>query len=106
MLFWYLIWGGKEYQVRNKYSGKVYVVAESRLSALPSEKPKPNIANGSTDGSKKPNPKTKGSSTGKTGDALDHFEVLEKVSGASLVGLKWALLLLFLLNYYLLSDYF
>ncbi|KAK4566798.1 hypothetical protein RGQ29_002877 [Quercus rubra] len=76
-------------KVRNKYSGKVYVVAESRLSALPSEKPKPNVANGSIDDSKKPNPKTKGSSTGKTGDALDHFEVLEKVSGASLVGLKY-----------------
>ena len=64
------------------------MVAESRLSTLPIEKPKPNVANGSIDNSKKPNPKTKGPSSGKTGDAVDHFEVLEKVSGASLVGLK------------------
>lgn len=81
-------WGLKEYQVRNKYSGKVYMVAESRLPALPSEKPKPNIANGSIPDAKKPNPKTKGSSSGKTGDVMDSYEVLEKVSGASLVGMK------------------
>lgn len=66
------------------------MVAESRLSALPSEKPKPkpNIANGSVDDSKQSNPKTKGSSSGKTGDVLDSYELLEKVSGASLVGMK------------------
>jgi isoleucyl-tRNA synthetase len=66
----------------------VYVVAESRLSALPSEKLKPNVANGSVDVSKQSNPKTKGSSGGKTGDVVDSYELLEKVSGASLVGMK------------------
>ena len=64
------------------------MVAESRLLALPSEKPKPNVANGSVDVSKQSNPKTKGSSSGKTGDVMDSYELLEKVSGASLVGMK------------------
>lgn len=64
------------------------MVAESRLSALPSEKPKPNVANGSVNDSKQSNPKTKGSSSGKTGDVVDSYELLEKVSGASLVGMK------------------
>lgn len=64
------------------------MVAESRLSALPSEKPKPNAANGSVDDSKQSKPKTKGSSSGKTGDVVDSYELLEKVSGASLVGIK------------------
>ncbi|KAB1213335.1 putative isoleucine--tRNA ligase, cytoplasmic [Morella rubra] len=81
--------GEKEYQVRNKYSGKVFVVAESRLSALPSEKPKPNIANGSVHDSKQSNLKNKGSTGGKAGDVVDSFEVLDKVSGASLVGMKY-----------------
>jgi isoleucyl-tRNA synthetase len=76
-------------KVRNKYSGKVYLVAESRLSALPTEKPKQNVSNGSVDDSKKSNPKTKGPSSGKAGDVADSYEVLEKVSGASLVGLKY-----------------
>lgn len=74
--------------MRNKYSGKVFVVAESRLSALPSEKPKPNIANGSVHDSKQSNLKNKGSTGGKAGDVVDSFEVLDKVSGASLVGMK------------------
>ncbi|CBI36641.3 unnamed protein product, partial [Vitis vinifera] len=47
-------------KVRNKYSGKVYVVAESRLSELPTEKPK-----------------------------QVEFEVVEKILGASLVGRKY-----------------
>ncbi|MBA0731191.1 hypothetical protein Golax_020586, partial [Gossypium laxum] len=74
--------------VRNKYSGKIYVVAESRLSELPTEKPKPNAANGPSGDSKKS--KSKGSSGEKTKDsAADSFEVLEKFSGASLVGKKY-----------------
>ncbi|CAL8085613.1 unnamed protein product [Prunus armeniaca] len=76
-------------KVRNKYSGKVYVVAESRLSALPSDKPKENVANGSVDDSKKLNSKTKGSSGGKKETVDTSYEVLEKVSGASLVGKKY-----------------
>ncbi|KAK7312173.1 hypothetical protein VNO77_35842 [Canavalia gladiata] len=76
-------------KVRNKYSSKVYIVAESRLSALhnPKEKPKEAVANSAKDVPK--NAKIKGSSGGKTENVLDSFEVLEKVSGASLVGIKY-----------------
>ncbi|KAE8690316.1 hypothetical protein F3Y22_tig00110895pilonHSYRG00017 [Hibiscus syriacus] len=75
-------------KVRNKYSGKIYVVAESRLSELPTEKPKSNSSNESSGGSKKS--KSKGTSGEKTKDsAADSFEVLEKFSGASLVGKKY-----------------
>ncbi|OMO80371.1 Aminoacyl-tRNA synthetase, class Ia [Corchorus capsularis] len=56
-------------KVRNNYSGKIYVIAESRLSELPTEKP-----NGDSKKSK-----SKG----------DSFEVLDKFSGASLVGKKY-----------------
>ncbi|GMJ10539.1 hypothetical protein like AT4G10320 [Hibiscus trionum] len=75
-------------KVRNKYSGKIYVVAESRLSELPTEKPKSNSSNGPSGDSKKS--KSKGSSGEKTKDsAADSFEVLEKFPGASLVGKKY-----------------
>ncbi|KAL4347207.1 hypothetical protein GQ457_17G001290 [Hibiscus cannabinus] len=75
-------------KVRNKYSGKIYVVAESRLSELPTEKPKSNSTNGPSGDSKKS--KSKGSSGEKTKDsAADSYEVLEKFSGASLVGKKY-----------------
>lgn len=79
--------GWNNIQVRNKYSKKVYVVAESRLSALPNDKPKENIPNGSVD-SKKLNSKSKGSSGGKKEAVDTSYEVLEKMSGASLVGKK------------------
>ncbi|XWS67348.1 hypothetical protein CRYUN_Cryun05aG0279200 [Craigia yunnanensis] len=79
---------GENYKVRSKYSGKTYVVAESRLSDLPNEKPKRNAANGPSGDSKKS--KTKGSSGEKTKDsAADSYGVLEKFSGASLVGTKY-----------------
>ncbi|XVF59729.1 hypothetical protein PTKIN_Ptkin07bG0299100 [Pterospermum kingtungense] len=75
-------------KVRNKYSGKIYVVAESRLSELPTEKPKSDAANGPSADSKKS--KTKGSSGAKTKDsASDSYEVLDKFSGTSLVGTKY-----------------
>ncbi|GMJ10561.1 hypothetical protein like AT4G10320 [Hibiscus trionum] len=75
-------------KVRNKYSGKIYVVAESRLSELPTEKPKSNSAYRPSDDSKKS--KSEGTSGEKTKDsAADSFEVLEKFSGVSLVGLKY-----------------
>jgi isoleucyl-tRNA synthetase len=75
-------------QVRNKYTGKVYIVAESRLSTLhnPKDKPKEAVANSSVSVPK--NAKTKGTSSGKTENVLDFFDVLEKFSGASLVGMK------------------
>lgn len=63
------------------------MVAESRLSALPNEKPKESVPNGSVD-SKKLNSKSKGSSGGKKEAVDTSFEVLEKMSGASLVGMK------------------
>uniref|UniRef100_A0A1J3JXX8 isoleucine--tRNA ligase n=1 Tax=Noccaea caerulescens TaxID=107243 RepID=A0A1J3JXX8_NOCCA len=71
-------------KVRNKNNGKVYVVAKSRLSALPADKAKANLAN---DGTKKPNPKAKGGA--KPDSAADSYEVLEKFNGASLVGKKY-----------------
>lgn len=74
-------------KVRNKHSGKVLVLAESRLSELPREKPKQSATNGPVDGSKKS--KTKTSSGGKKESIEDSFEVLEKVTGASLVGMKY-----------------
>ncbi|XP_031285237.1 isoleucine--tRNA ligase, cytoplasmic-like [Pistacia vera] len=46
--------------VRNKHTGKIYVVAESRLSPLPSEKPKSNVANGPAGDSKKLSSMVKG----------------------------------------------
>lgn len=64
------------------------MVAESRLSALPTDKPKLNAANGPAGDTKKSNTKSKG---GKTGEA-DSYELLEKVSGASLVGKKLVVL--------------
>ncbi|KAL5550220.1 hypothetical protein UlMin_000396 [Ulmus minor] len=76
-------------KVRNKNSGKVYVVAESRLAALPTEKPKQNVVNGVVDDSKKSNVKTKGSSSGKKENVEVTYEVLERFSGASLVGKKY-----------------
>ncbi|KAJ0263495.1 hypothetical protein HA466_0038390 [Hirschfeldia incana] len=56
-------------KVRNKNSGRVYVVAESRLSALPSF----------ADDTKQAN----------KGGGGDCYEVLEKCEGASLVGKKY-----------------
>ncbi|THG07358.1 hypothetical protein TEA_025863 [Camellia sinensis var. sinensis] len=78
-------------KVRNKFNGKIYVVAESRLSELPVEKPKKNISNGSVNESENSNSKTKGSSGGKSKNVVDTYEVLDKFSGASLVGTKAAI---------------
>ncbi|KAK7283432.1 hypothetical protein RIF29_12948 [Crotalaria pallida] len=76
-------------KVRNKYSGKVMIVAESRLSALPKEKPKEAVSNGSVDVPQKVNAMAKESLCRKTENVLDSFEVLEKVLGSSLVGKKY-----------------
>ncbi|KAK8700452.1 hypothetical protein V6N13_018848 [Hibiscus sabdariffa] len=60
-------------KVLNKYSGKIYVVAESRLSELPTEKPKSNSANRPSGDSMKS--KSKGSSSENIKDsAADSFE--------------------------------
>lgn len=66
-------------KVRNKVNGKVYVVAESRLSELPVEKAKKNVA-------EKSNPKPKSGAKSKESET---YEILEKFSGASLVGKKY-----------------
>ncbi|CAD5327491.1 unnamed protein product [Arabidopsis thaliana] len=73
-------------KVRNKNTGKVYIVAESRLSALPTDKPKAKLSNGPAGDTKKANPKAKGA---KPESAADSYEVLEKFNGASLVGKKY-----------------
>ncbi|XP_050235398.1 isoleucine--tRNA ligase, cytoplasmic [Mercurialis annua] len=67
-------------KVRNKFTGKVYVVAESRLSALPTEKPKAGAANGPAGGKMK---------AGKAENLMDSFELLEKVKGKELVNKKY-----------------
>ncbi|OAY51886.1 hypothetical protein MANES_04G040600v8 [Manihot esculenta] len=69
-------------KVRNKYTGKVFVVAESRLSVLPVEKPKSSVANGPAGDSKTSNSKTKG---GKSENLMDSYDLLEKVKGNELL---------------------
>lgn len=64
------------------------MVAESRLSELPVEKAKKGVPNGAVNDSDKSNSKTKGSSTAKSKNAVETYEVLDKFSGASLVGTK------------------
>lgn len=83
-------------KVRNKNTGKVFVVAESRLASLPSEKPKSSAANGPAGESKKSSAKTKGSSgnkgqeEAKASESNESFEKLgEGFLGASLVGKKY-----------------
>lgn len=75
-------------QVKSKATSATYVVAESRLSQLPKEKVKaeklPKESAGAAVNSKS---KTKGSVSEK-GSVDDSYEVLEKIPGASLVGLK------------------
>lgn len=80
----------KHFQVRNKFNGKTYIVAESRLSELPVEKPRKAAANGPVNDSErsKSNSTTKGSSGGKSKNMVDTYEVLDKFSGAALVGTK------------------
>ncbi|CAN1224836.1 Isoleucine--tRNA ligase, cytoplasmic [Linum perenne] len=66
-------------KVRNKYSGKVYVIAECLLSSIPIEKPK------SSD-SKTSSSKTKGA---KTENPMDSYELLERFKGKELVNKKF-----------------
>ncbi|KAL6576728.1 hypothetical protein OROMI_011004 [Orobanche minor] len=75
-------------KVRNKANGKVFVVAESQLSKLPVEKvkKKKSLADGAVCGSEKSNSKPE--SSGKT-KKVDTYEILDKLSGASLVGKKY-----------------
>ncbi|KAA8531453.1 hypothetical protein F0562_006194 [Nyssa sinensis] len=79
-------------KVRNKFNGKIFVVAESRLSELPIEKQRKGVPNGFVKDSENSNSKTKGSSGGETNTVGDTYEVLDKFSGASLVGTKYVAL--------------
>ncbi|KAH6765783.1 tRNA synthetase class I L [Perilla frutescens var. hirtella] len=71
-------------KVRNKLNGKVYVVAESRLGELPVEK----VA-----GSSKPK------SSGGKAKSVDSYEILDKFTGASLVGKKYVPLFDYFMDY-------
>ncbi|KAL3828683.1 hypothetical protein ACJIZ3_017485 [Penstemon smallii] len=79
-------------KVRNKFTGKVYVVAESRLAELPVEKAKKSLPDGNS------NPKAK-SSGGKPKNP-DTYEILEKFNGASLVGKKYVPLFDYFMDFY------
>ncbi|XP_071716539.1 isoleucine--tRNA ligase, cytoplasmic-like [Rutidosis leptorrhynchoides] len=72
-------------KVKSKSNGKVYVVAESRLSELPVDKPKKGTPNGALDDKSK----TKGSSGGKAKSSVVSYDVLDKFPGSSLVGKKY-----------------
>ncbi|XP_071742036.1 isoleucine--tRNA ligase, cytoplasmic-like isoform X2 [Rutidosis leptorrhynchoides] len=74
-------------KVKSKSNGKVYVVAESRLSELPIEKPKKGTPNGNADDTSLP--KTKGSTGGKAKSSVVSYDVLDKFPGSSLVGKKY-----------------
>nr|GEX44325.1 isoleucine--tRNA ligase, cytoplasmic [Tanacetum cinerariifolium] len=74
-------------KVKSKSNGNIYVVAESRLSELPVEKPKKGTPSGPVDGNSLP--KTKGSAGGKAKNTVAAYEILEKFPGSSLVGKKY-----------------
>ncbi|PWA54524.1 tRNA synthetase class I (I, L, M and V) family protein [Artemisia annua] len=70
-------------KVKSKSSGKIYIVAESLLSALPADQPNKGTPNGAADD------KTKGSTVGEAKNNAVAYDVLEKFSGSSLVGIKY-----------------
>ncbi|KAL2455520.1 tRNA synthetase class I family protein [Abeliophyllum distichum] len=70
-------------KVRNKVNGKVYMVAESRFTELPLEKPKKGTVGDSE------NPNSKAKSSGAKVKHTDSYEVLDKCIGSSLVGKKY-----------------
>ncbi|KAL0419491.1 UNVERIFIED_CONTAM: Isoleucine--tRNA ligase, cytoplasmic [Sesamum radiatum] len=74
-------------KVRNKFNGKVYVVAESRLAELPVEKAKKALPDGPIGGSENSNSKPKAS--GGKAKNVETYEILDKYTGASLVGKKY-----------------
>ncbi|OVA02875.1 Aminoacyl-tRNA synthetase [Macleaya cordata] len=80
-------------KVRDKLSGSIYVVAECRLSQLPSniKKSKADAPNGPAQDTKNAKSKNKGSSNEKVEKEAGSgsYELLEKITGASLVGMKY-----------------
>jgi isoleucyl-tRNA synthetase len=75
-------------KVRNKFTGKLFVVAESRLSELPVERAKKVVSSGAVNDTEKSTTKTKGPAPAKSKN-VETYEVLEKFTGASLVGKKY-----------------
>ncbi|KMZ60609.1 Isoleucine--tRNA ligase [Zostera marina] len=73
-------------KVKDKVTGAIYIVAESRLSQLPSKKTKAETSNVVQDGKKS---KSKRSSAEKDGNDTGSYEMLEKFLGSSLVGMKY-----------------
>ena len=86
----------ENYQVKDKSSGAIYIVAESRLSSLPNRKTKTSAGNSAAQESSKSKgaangkSENKGTLDGKAKSGLDSetYELLEKITGASLVGKK------------------
>ncbi|GAB4836593.1 hypothetical protein Ancab_001506 [Ancistrocladus abbreviatus] len=79
-------------KVRSKSTGSIYVVAESRVAQLPKEKVKAeSIPNGSVGDMKNTKSKSKGSSADKIKNSVEDssYELLEKMPGSSLVGMKY-----------------
>lgn len=81
-------------KVRNKFNAKVFVVAESRLSELPVEKGKKSVPDAAAE-----NANSKPKSSGGKAKNVETYEIMDKFSGASLVGKKYVPLF----NYF--SDY-
>ncbi|KAJ8639463.1 hypothetical protein MRB53_016157 [Persea americana] len=85
-------------KVQDKLTGATYIVAESRMSVLPSKKSKSDASNRPAQDAK---PTSKGSSKEKVKGEKDtgSYELLEKVSGSSLVGMKYVPLFDFFQDY-------
>ncbi|KAG6500965.1 hypothetical protein ZIOFF_040828 [Zingiber officinale] len=90
-------------KVREKTSGVTYIVAESRLSQLPSKKSKSELAGAVVPPQdiSSANSKSKGTSSTKTKSGVDakSYELVEKLTGASLVGLRYVPLFDYFLKY-------
>ncbi|KAG6497050.1 hypothetical protein ZIOFF_044936 [Zingiber officinale] len=90
-------------KVREKTSGVTYIVAESRLPQLPSKKSKSELAGAVVPPQdiSSANSKSKGTSSTKTKSGVDakSYELVEKLTGASLVGLRYVPLFDYFLKY-------
>lgn len=81
------------FKVKNKLTGKVLIVAESRLSQLPSKKTKSDSASANGPKEKTSHKKEdKNSHSAQQGPAIDSstYEVVSKHKGADLVGKRYA----------------
>lgn len=78
-------------KVRDKISGVVYIVAESRLSELPNKKSRGDGLVASMKELTLSNSKSKGTKDSKVKSESDtgSYELLEKIAGSSLVGLRY-----------------